>query len=117
MANSITREYLEFQSDRIEAVLASHKIPVRVHGGAVAPRWLRFHFTAAPSAKLNSIRNLSEEIAMALGASDVRLARDGDSLALEVPRPQIPHQLLNPLLFITLLRLLSRRTPHRFNRS
>jgi len=98
MASSITREYLEFQSDRIEAVLASHKIPVRVHGGAVAPRWIRFHFTAAPSAKLNSIRNLSEEIAMALGASDVRLARDGDSLALEVPRPDAESIRLLPLM-------------------
>ncbi|MBI5081103.1 MAG: DNA translocase FtsK, partial [Chloroflexi bacterium] len=98
MASTITREYLEFQSDRIEAVLASHKIPVRVHGGAVAPRWIRFHFTAAPSAKLNSIRNLSEEIAMALGAPDVRLARDGDSLALEVPRPDAESIRLLPLM-------------------
>ena len=96
--SDISREYLEFQSDRIEAVLASHKIPVRVHGGAVAPRWIRFHFTAAPSAKLNSIRNLSEEIALALGAPDVRLSRAGDSLAIEVPRSDAESIRLLPLM-------------------
>src|SRR5712671_6281348 len=83
---SITREFVEFQSDRIEAVLASHKIPVRVHGGVIAPAWVRFHFTAAPAAKVSRIRGLAEEIALALGTSSVRIARDGDVLAIEVPR-------------------------------
>jgi S-DNA-T family DNA segregation ATPase FtsK/SpoIIIE len=98
MASPITREYVEFQSDRIEAVLASHKIPVRVSGGIIAPGWVRFHFTAAPAAKVSKIRGLTEEIAMALGTPTVRIARDGDTLAIEIPRsdPQPIHLL--PLL-------------------
>lgn len=87
MSNSITREYLEFQSDRIERVLASHRVPVRVEGGSVTPRAIRFHVTPTLGARLATIRNLSEEIALALNAPDVRIARQGDKLALEVPRP------------------------------
>ncbi|MBI3177955.1 MAG: DNA translocase FtsK [Chloroflexi bacterium] len=95
-----TRELMEFQSDRIEAVLASHRIPVRVHGGTVAPRWIRFHFTAAPTAKVSSIRNLSEEIALALGAADARITRQGDMLAIEIPRTDehVPTVRLLPML-------------------
>lgn len=97
-SKSLSREMMEFQSDRIEAVLASHRIPVRVHGGIIAPRWIRFHFTAAPSAKISAIRNLTEEIALAIGAADVRLAREGDRLAIEVPRPDVQTVRLLPLL-------------------
>lgn len=98
MASQISREYVEFQSDRIEAVLASHKIPVRVSGGVIAPGWVRFNFTAAPAAKVSKIRSLTEEIAMALGTTTVRVARDGDTLAIEIPRPDPEPIHLLPLL-------------------
>ncbi|MGH2522134.1 MAG: DNA translocase FtsK [Anaerolineales bacterium] len=81
-----TREFLNFQADRIERVLASHRVPVRVHGGAVTPRWIRFWLTPSFGAKIATVRNLSEELALALGAPEVRLGREGESLALEVPR-------------------------------
>ncbi|MGH2521987.1 MAG: DNA translocase FtsK [Anaerolineales bacterium] len=99
---TLTREYLEFQSDRIERVLASHRVPVRVEGGAVTPRWIRFHVAPALGAKVATIRNLSEELALALGAPDVRLARDGEKLALEVPRPDA-----EPVYLLSLLRHLN----------
>lgn len=98
MAGKLTRESIEFQSDRIEAVLASHKIPIRVHGGVISPGWVRFHFTTAPSTKVSRIRGLSEEIALAIGATTVRVARDGDMLALEVPRTDKQPIRLLPLL-------------------
>jgi S-DNA-T family DNA segregation ATPase FtsK/SpoIIIE len=81
-----TREYLNFQADRIERVLASHRVPARVNGGTVTPRWIRFLLTPALGARVASVRNLSEELALALGAPDVRVARDGQALAVEVPR-------------------------------
>ncbi|MEK6573271.1 MAG: DNA translocase FtsK, partial [Chloroflexota bacterium] len=71
----MTRDYLNFQADRIEAVLASHRVPVRVRGGALCPRWMRFFVETAPAARLSVVRNLSAEIAMALGADTVRIAR------------------------------------------
>ena len=84
---NITREYLNFQADRIERLLASHRVPVRVAGGSVTPRWIRFDLAPAPGARIASIRNLSEELSLALGTTDVRLGREGETLTLEVSRP------------------------------
>jgi S-DNA-T family DNA segregation ATPase FtsK/SpoIIIE len=44
------------------------------------------------------VRNLSEELALALGAGDVRVARAGESIAVEVPRPDAEPVRLLPLL-------------------
>jgi S-DNA-T family DNA segregation ATPase FtsK/SpoIIIE len=96
--SSLTRDYLELQSDRIERVLASHRVPVQVHGGTVTPRWIRFHLTPVMGAKIATIRNLSEELALALGAPDVRLARNGETLALEMPRADAEPVRLLPLM-------------------
>jgi S-DNA-T family DNA segregation ATPase FtsK/SpoIIIE len=83
---SPSHDTLNFQADRIERVLASHRVPVRVHGGNVSPRWIRFLLTPALGARMATVRNLSEELAMALGAEDVRVGREGESIAIEVPR-------------------------------
>jgi S-DNA-T family DNA segregation ATPase FtsK/SpoIIIE len=96
--SSPSQDTLNFQADRIERVLASHRVPVRVHGGSVTPRWVRFLLTPAPGAKVSTVRNLSEELAMALGADDVRVARDGESIAVEVPRTDAEPVRLLPLL-------------------
>ena len=93
-----TRQFLDFQADRIESVLASHRVPTRVQGGAISPRWIRFHLTTSLGAKIATVRNLSEELALALGASDVRVARDGDVLAIEVPRPDAEPVRLLPFM-------------------
>jgi len=45
-----------------------------------------------------SVRNLSEELALALGAEDVRVAREGESIAVEVPRTDPEPVLLSDLL-------------------
>ena len=95
---TVNREYMEFQADRIEMVLASHRVPVRVHGGAVLPRWLRFDLTPAPNTRINKVRNLAEELALALGADNVRVARDGHHLTVEIPRPDSETVSLLPLL-------------------
>jgi S-DNA-T family DNA segregation ATPase FtsK/SpoIIIE len=97
MTNPST-DTLNFQADRIERVLASHRVPVRVHGGSVAPRWVRFLLTPALGARVSAVRNLSEELALALGAGDVRVARDGESIAVEVPRDDAEPVRLLPLL-------------------
>lgn len=85
--STVSHNYLNFQADQIEAVLASHRVQARVNGGAVSPRWMRFHISTAPGARVSVVRNLSEELALALGADDVRVAREGGTLAVEVPRP------------------------------
>ncbi|MBU0704498.1 MAG: DNA translocase FtsK, partial [Chloroflexi bacterium] len=80
------RKKLEFQADRIEAVLSLHKIPARVTGGTVTPRWVRFQVLPAVGAKISKIKNLSEELAAALDAPNCRVSRRGAAVAVEVPR-------------------------------
>lgn len=92
------RQMLEYQADRIEAVLAHHKIPARVTGGTVTPRWIRFQVVPALGARIASITGLAEELAAALDAPAVRVARRGAAIAVEVPRED-PHPVrLRPLL-------------------
>jgi DNA segregation ATPase FtsK/SpoIIIE, S-DNA-T family len=79
-------EKLEFQSERIEAVLSMHKVPVRVTGGTVTPRWIRFQVLPAVGAKISKIRGLSEELAAALDAPNCRVSRRGAAVTVEVPR-------------------------------
>jgi S-DNA-T family DNA segregation ATPase FtsK/SpoIIIE len=80
------RQKLEFQSDRIEAVLTLHKVPARVTGGTVTPRWVRFQVLPAVGAKISKIKGLSEELAAALDARSCRVSRRGAAVAVEVPR-------------------------------
>lgn len=80
------RKKLEFQADRIEAVLSTHKVPARVTGGTVTPRWVRFQVLPAVGAKISKIKRLSEELAAALDASNCRVSRRGAAVDVEVPR-------------------------------
>lgn len=81
------RQILELQADRIEMVLAQHKAPARVAGGVVTPRWVQFHLTPALGTRLQRVQALADELALALGASQVRISRHGAALQVEVPRP------------------------------
>ena len=80
------RKKLEFQADRIEAVLSLHKVTARVTGGTVTPRWVRFQVLPAMGAKISQIRNLHEELAAALDAPSCRVSRRGAAVAIEIPR-------------------------------
>src|SRR3989304_773539 len=81
------RQMLELQADRIEMVLAHHKAPARVAGGIVTPRWVQFHLAPALGTRLNRVQALADELALALGAPQVRVSRHGAALHLEVPPP------------------------------
>ncbi len=80
------REKLEFQADRIEAVLELHSVDAQVTGGTVTPRWIRFQVLPAIGAKISKIKGLSEELAAALDVADCRVSRRGAAVAVEVPR-------------------------------
>jgi len=88
---------LEFQSDRIEAVLAVHKVPGRVTGGTVTPRWVRFQVLPAIGTKISKIKGLSEELASALDAPNCRVSRRGAAVDIEVPRDNPEAVTLLPL--------------------
>jgi S-DNA-T family DNA segregation ATPase FtsK/SpoIIIE len=80
------RRVLEYQADQIEMVLYSHKVPGRVLGGVVTPRWVRFEIVPALGSKVSGMARLSEEIALRLGSGGVRVRRQGSTVRVEVPR-------------------------------
>lgn len=92
------RQILEYQADQIEMVLHSHRTPARVTGGTVTPRWVRYQVTPAIGARINAISKLSEEIALRLGAGNVRITRQGGAIHIEVPRADAQAVRLLPLL-------------------
>lgn len=92
------RRMLEYQADRIEAVLAQHRIPARVTGGTVTPRWIRYDVLPAIGTRIRALTSLAEELAAALGAPSVRIARQGALIAVEVPREDPRPVRLLPLL-------------------
>ena len=77
---------LHFQADRIEMLLASHKVSARVTGGTVTPRLVRFHLTTPLGVRVRQVANLSEEIALSLGAPSCRVYRHQGQVEVEVPR-------------------------------
>jgi S-DNA-T family DNA segregation ATPase FtsK/SpoIIIE len=82
------RRQLHFQADRIEMVLASHKVPGRVTGGTVTPRLVRYHLTTPLGVKVRQVAGLAEEIAMSLGSCSCRVYRHEGQVEIEVPREE-----------------------------
>jgi S-DNA-T family DNA segregation ATPase FtsK/SpoIIIE len=77
---------LHFQADRIELVLASHKVPARVTGGKVTPRLVRYQLSTPLGVKVKQVAGLAEEMALSLGASSCRVYRQEGQVQVEVPR-------------------------------
>jgi len=91
------RKKLEFMADRIEAVLSRNNVPARVTGGTVTPRWIRFQVLPAVGARISKIKNLNEELALALDAPSCRVSRRGAAVAVEIPRDDPQPVRLMPL--------------------
>ncbi len=85
---SAKRQTLNMQADRIEAVLARHRVPARVAGGVVTPRLVQFRLVTQLGTKVNKIASLAEEIALALGSREARIYRSGSGINVEIPRPK-----------------------------
>jgi S-DNA-T family DNA segregation ATPase FtsK/SpoIIIE len=85
-AETYMRRVLEYQADQIEMVLTSHRVPGRVTGGVVTPRWVSYRVMPEISSKVSRIFGLSEELALRLGAQRVRISRQGATLQVDVPR-------------------------------
>ena len=92
------RRRLDLQADRIEAVLASHKVTGRVWGGTVTPRFIRFQVTTGFGTKVSKVSQLSEEIALSLGVASTRVYRQNGAIHVEIPREQAAPVRFTPLL-------------------
>ena len=80
------RRLLEYQAERIEMVLASHKVASHVYRGAVTPRFVRFELVPMMGARVSRIKGLGEEIALSLGISSCRVFRQNGKINVEIPR-------------------------------
>ena len=86
MGRASMQRALHLQADRIELVLASHKVPVRVTGGKVTPRLVRYQLTTPLGVRVKQVAGLAEELALSLGAPSCRVYRQEGQVQVEVPR-------------------------------
>jgi len=81
------RPYLEYQADRVEAVLAAHRAPGRVTGGTVGPRLIRFFLNPAPHIRFSKIRALADDLALAMRVPALQIRRGEEGIVLEFSNP------------------------------
>ena len=79
------RHTVNMQADRIEQVLAQHKIPSRIDGGTITPRFIQFKLATELGTRVSKVSALAEEIALALGTREARVYRDRGEIKVEIP--------------------------------
>ncbi len=77
---------LDLQADRIEMVLASHRVRARVRGGKITPRAIKFELLTPLGTRVQKVSTLAEELALALGVPRVDVRRRGGYIEIEIPR-------------------------------
>lgn len=73
-------------ADRIEAVLRDRRAPASVVGGKVLPGFVEMLLRPAPGTKVNQVKALQADLALALGNTHVRVTQSGTHLAIQIPR-------------------------------
>ncbi len=73
-------------ADRIEAVLRDRRAPATVVGGKVMPGFVEMLLKPSPGTKVNQVKALQADIALAVGNSNVRIAQSGTHLAVQIAR-------------------------------
>lgn len=101
------RRALEERANRIEGLLARHKIRGYIQGGTVTPRVISFEFVAAVGTKVSKVSALAEEIALTLGCRETRIYRKNGVICIEVPRSNP-----TPVRLLPLCRQLRAIPPH-----
>jgi len=81
------RPYLEYQADRVEAVLAAHRAPGRITGGTVGPRLIRFFLNPAPHIRYAAIKRLSDDLALAMQVPTLTIDKGKEGVILEFAHP------------------------------
>ncbi len=80
------RRTLDLQADRIEMVLASHRVQARVRGGKITPQSVKFELLTPLGTRVQKVSLLAEELALALGVPHVSVQRRGGYIEIEIPR-------------------------------
>lgn len=83
--HKVSQMELDINNNRIRTTLQNYKIDVDKVTAVVGPTVTLYKVVPAPGVRVSSIENLRREIAMALGASGVRVVTLADSVGIEVP--------------------------------
>lgn len=82
--HEVASEELERNNNKIRATLLNYKIQIDKVVACVGPTVTLYKLTPAPGVKISQIRNLEEDIAVALGARGVRVVTLSNSVGIEV---------------------------------
>lgn len=96
------KRYLEYQADRIEAVLGAHKAPARVTGGSVGPQLICMNLTPSPHVRAAAIRALADDLSIAVKAA-VIVDATPEGIIITYNRPDPQPVTLKSILNITKL--------------
>ena len=83
--HKVSQQELDINNNRIRATLQNYRIEVDRVTAVVGPTVTLYKVVPAPGVKVSAIETLHREIAMALGASGVRVVTLRDSVGIEVP--------------------------------
>lgn len=83
--HKVSQQELEINNNRIRATLQNYRVEVSRVTAVVGPTVTLYKVIPAPGVKVSSIESLHREIAMALGASGVRVVILSDCVGIEVP--------------------------------
>lgn len=83
--HKVSQQELDINNNRIRSTLQNYRIEVDRVTAVVGPTVTLYKVVPAPGVKVSAIENLHREIAMALGASGVRVVTLRDSVGIEVP--------------------------------
>ena len=86
------------QAVRIARTLSSLELPVRVNGGQVREGRVRYHLTPMGATQAEALESVEQAVATALGAKQVRVAREVGGVALEVKSEPESQLRLLPLM-------------------
>lgn len=91
---------LKLQSIQIERVLDRHDVQAQVAGGSVEPRSIIFDLQAHLVTGIDRLREVKQELMMALGVANVELRQENGRFHIQVARPEDPPVALLDLLTV-----------------
>ncbi|QDI91213.1 DNA translocase FtsK [Salicibibacter halophilus] len=88
-ASSLDEEKLQEQRDQLEATLHQFQVKAAVTNVTEGPSIIRFEVQPAPGVKVNKITNLSDDLKLAMAATDLRMEAPipgKNAIGIEVPK-------------------------------
>lgn len=82
---TIPREEIDRNIEKIKATLASFKIPIESISASVGYTVTLYKITLGDGVRVNTVRNLEDDIAIKIGIKSVRVVMLADAVGIEVP--------------------------------